>query len=153
MGEPEVFDRLDPVVDPDPAQGLTRQDRDAAVRAVMATMPPRSQTLLNMLMADPPMPYEQVAADLGIPIGSIGPTRQRCLRVLRAKCVSAGIEPRAPRPPPTSTPVPTVSSIWPPRCFDGPAGSPPPGPSTRRRRSATDRCQVRPPSPVLAWRW
>jgi RNA polymerase sigma factor (sigma-70 family) len=93
MGEPEVFDRLDPVVNDDPAVRLTRQDRDAAVRAVVATMPERSQTLLSMLMADPPMPYEQVAAGLGIPIGSIGPTRQRCLRVLRAKCVSAGIEP------------------------------------------------------------
>lgn len=93
MGEPEVFDRLDPVANDDPAEGLARQDRDAAVRAVMATMPARSQTLLSMLMSDPPMPYEQVAAGLGIPIGSIGPTRQRCLRVLRAKCVSAGIEP------------------------------------------------------------
>ncbi|MGI8777384.1 MAG: RNA polymerase sigma factor, partial [Acidimicrobiales bacterium] len=63
-----------------------------AVRQVVATMPERSQTLLGMLMADPPVPYDQVAASLGIPIGSIGPTRQRCLRALRAKCISAGIE-------------------------------------------------------------
>lgn len=93
MGETEVFDRLDSGGDDDPEVGLSRQDRAAAVRAVVATMPPRSQTLLSMLMADPPVPYQQVAAGLGIPIGSIGPTRQRCLRVLRARCVSAGIEP------------------------------------------------------------
>ena len=66
---------------------------DAAVREILITMPERSQALLRMLMADPPVPYGEIAAGLGIPVGSIGPTRQRCLRVLRAKCVSAGIVP------------------------------------------------------------
>jgi DNA-directed RNA polymerase specialized sigma24 family protein len=41
-----------------------------------------------MLMAmffDPDSPsYTQIAAELGIPEGSIGPTRGRCLRKLRA---------------------------------------------------------------------
>jgi len=92
VGESQLFDTVDPGVDDDPADGLVRRDRVAAIRAVVATMPERSQTLLGMLMADPPVPYDQVAAGLGIPIGSIGPTRQRCLRALRAKCVSAGIE-------------------------------------------------------------
>jgi len=92
VGDSEPFDTIDPVVDDDPVVALVRADRDAAVRQVVATMPERSQTLLGMLMADPPVPYDQVAAGLGIPIGSIGPTRQRCLRALRAKCVSAGIE-------------------------------------------------------------
>ncbi len=89
--EPEVLEAVDPPVDGDPASALARQDRDGALREVVATMPERSQALIRMLMADPPVSYGDVAAGLGIPIGSIGPTRQRCFRVLRAKCVSAGI--------------------------------------------------------------
>jgi len=89
--EPEVLDTVEPSVVDDPVSALARQDRVGAVREVVATMPERSQALLRMLMADPPASYVEVAAGLGIPIGSIGPTRQRCLRVLRAKCVSAGI--------------------------------------------------------------
>ena len=30
------------------------------------------------------VPYAQISAELGLPIGSIGPTRARCLRKLEA---------------------------------------------------------------------
>ena len=46
-------------------------------------LPPRCRELLGVLMATPPLPYVEIAALLGIPIGSIGPTRGRCLRQLR----------------------------------------------------------------------
>jgi hypothetical protein len=36
-----------------------------------------------MLIEDPPAPYAKISAELGIPIGSIGPTRSRCLDKLR----------------------------------------------------------------------
>jgi hypothetical protein len=36
-----------------------------------------------MLMRDPPVPYEEISRRLTIPIGSIGPTRARCLSKLR----------------------------------------------------------------------
>jgi hypothetical protein len=36
-----------------------------------------------MLIQDPPVPYVQISAELGIPVGSIGPTRRRCLAKLR----------------------------------------------------------------------
>jgi DNA-directed RNA polymerase specialized sigma24 family protein len=32
---------------------------------------------------DPPLSYAEIAARLGIPIGSVGPTRARCLDRLR----------------------------------------------------------------------
>ncbi len=89
--EPEVVEAVGSPVDDDPEFAFARQDRDGALRDVVATLPERSQALLRMLMADPPVSYGEVAAGLGIPIGSIGPTRQRCFKVLRAKCVSAGI--------------------------------------------------------------
>ena len=37
------------------------------------------QQLLALLTADPPVPYAQISARLGIPVGSMGPTRRRCL--------------------------------------------------------------------------
>ena len=36
-------------------------------------------------MADPPLSYQEISARLGIPIGSIGPTRARCIGVLRRR--------------------------------------------------------------------
>ena len=36
-----------------------------------------------MLMADPPTSYAEISDELGLPIGSIGPTRGRCLARLR----------------------------------------------------------------------
>ena len=37
-----------------------------------------------MLIQDPPVQYAQISAELGIPVGSIGPTRRRCLDKLRS---------------------------------------------------------------------
>jgi DNA-directed RNA polymerase specialized sigma24 family protein len=48
-----------------------------------AALPPSCQRLLRVLMADPPPSYQEAAAALGMPIGSIGPTRGRCLDRLR----------------------------------------------------------------------
>ena len=39
-------------------------------------------------MADPPLAYADVADLLGMKIGSIGPTRARCLDKLRGLCVA-----------------------------------------------------------------
>jgi RNA polymerase sigma factor (sigma-70 family) len=41
------------------------------------------QQLLRLLIADPPLPYERISELLDISIGSIGPTRARCLAKLR----------------------------------------------------------------------
>jgi DNA-directed RNA polymerase specialized sigma24 family protein len=38
---------------------------------------------MELLMADPPMSYADISDQLGLPIGSIGPTRGRCLARLR----------------------------------------------------------------------
>ena len=42
------------------------------------------QRLLRLLMTDPPLPYELISEQLCIAVGSIGPTRGRCLAKLRA---------------------------------------------------------------------
>jgi hypothetical protein len=42
-------------------------------------------------MADPAPSYAQVAAALDMPIGSIGPTRGRCLQQLRVLALGRGL--------------------------------------------------------------
>jgi len=64
-------------------EGLLAAERHAALREAFTRLPPRYQQLLTFLMADPPVPYAQISARLGIPVGAIGPTRGRCLNKLR----------------------------------------------------------------------
>jgi RNA polymerase sigma factor (sigma-70 family) len=63
---------------------LLAAERHAALREALSHLPPRHQQLLILLTHDPPAPYTQISATLGIPIGSIGPMRSRCLQQLRS---------------------------------------------------------------------
>jgi RNA polymerase sigma factor (sigma-70 family) len=58
-------------------------ERHAALREAYMHLPPRCQRLIGLLIEDPPVPYAQISARLGIPVGSIGPCRARCLDKLR----------------------------------------------------------------------
>jgi len=62
---------------------LLKAERQAALREAFTCLPPGCQRLLAMLIQDPPVPYAQISAELGIPVGSIGPSRARCLAKLR----------------------------------------------------------------------
>ena len=62
---------------------LLAAERAQMVREALSSLPPRSQQLLELLMADPPVSYTEISAELGLPVGSIGPTRMRCLARLR----------------------------------------------------------------------
>ena len=58
-------------------------ERNAALRAGLADLPQRCRQLLSMLISEPPRSYADIHAELGIPVGSIGPQRARCLERLR----------------------------------------------------------------------
>jgi RNA polymerase sigma factor (sigma-70 family) len=58
-------------------------ERNAALRTLFAELPPRCQQLLSMLLSDPPHSYAAIHEALGVPVGSIGPQRARCLDRLR----------------------------------------------------------------------
>jgi RNA polymerase sigma factor (sigma-70 family) len=62
---------------------LLADERAQEVRAAMTRLPSRWQQLLELLMADPPASYAEISDQLGLPVGSIGPTRGRCLDRLR----------------------------------------------------------------------
>jgi RNA polymerase sigma factor (sigma-70 family) len=61
-----------------------RADRARRLWSAFETLPERCRQLLRVLMASPPPSYADVSAALGLPVGSIGPTRGRCLGQLRA---------------------------------------------------------------------
>ncbi|WP_448628521.1 RNA polymerase sigma factor [Geodermatophilus sp. URMC 64] len=83
---------LDPFGDsgPQPADertdvdaGLLRAERDRAVRDGLAELPDLQRELLVLLTLDPPPSYRDISRRLGMPVGSIGPTRSRSLQRLR----------------------------------------------------------------------
>lgn len=61
-----------------------------------SALPDRCRTLLRVLMADPPPSYDEVGVALDMPIGSIGPTRARCIerlrRILEPTSIKSGSE-------------------------------------------------------------
>lgn len=68
---------------PDPDSGPIAEERESVVRAAWANLKPRCQELLLLLIADDPLGYKDLSKLLRMPVGSIGPTRGRCLEHLR----------------------------------------------------------------------
>lgn len=63
--------------------GLLLSERRAAVREGLAELTEKQRDFLLLLAADPPITYDEISRRTGMPIGSIGPTRSRCLNKLR----------------------------------------------------------------------
>lgn len=82
----------------DPSAGPEQHavDADTARRLwdLVATLPPRRQTLIRELFINNPRSYTEVAHDTGIPTGGIGPTRSRALRQLRHRLHERGLDQR-----------------------------------------------------------
>jgi RNA polymerase sigma factor (sigma-70 family) len=58
-------------------------DRAEAVRGALRQLPGRQRALLGLLHCGPAPSYETISSTLGVPVGSIGPTRGRALERLR----------------------------------------------------------------------
>ena len=71
-------------------------ERNALLRAALAALPESDQRLIALLLRDPPLSYAEIGELLGMPPGSIGPTRQRCLRRLSRSPLLAGLSDLAP---------------------------------------------------------
>ena len=81
--DPMADSRLQVVDRAEPDESLHRMERRRAVRAVIGELLPQHRELFRLLLADPQPSYSEISDRLGIPIGSIGPTRARCLARLR----------------------------------------------------------------------
>ena len=80
-GQP-TFDVL--VADVDHAGTLVADERRREVREAFGRLDENCRELLTvLLLADPPVPYDEASARLGRPIGALGPSRRRCLEKMR----------------------------------------------------------------------
>lgn len=83
---------VDPLVDPRlllvgafaPDENLQGTDRWRKLQSMIGDLKPVHRELIRLLFTDPQVSYSEISRRLGIPIGSIGPTRARCLRRLRS---------------------------------------------------------------------
>lgn len=69
--------------EPEIDEQLLAEERAQVVREALSCLPWRWRRLVELLMADPPVSYVDISNELGLPVGSIGPTRGRCLARLR----------------------------------------------------------------------
>ena len=68
---------------PLPDETLVRLEEQHRIRTALAGLDDRCHQLITMLYYEAePLPYSEIAAILGMPEGSIGPTRARCLKKL-----------------------------------------------------------------------
>jgi RNA polymerase sigma factor (sigma-70 family) len=82
---------LDELADdgPAPDHTLLTGERDTALWVALDSLAEPCQRLLRFLAADPAPSYQEVSTALAMPIGSIGPSRARCLDRLRRRMVDA----------------------------------------------------------------
>src|SRR5207244_49541 len=78
LPEPEI---------PPVAESLVQQTQEEQMlREAMTALSPQCRRLVELLFFETPSrPYTEVAAELGLAVGSIGFTRQKCLERLRAQ--------------------------------------------------------------------
>lgn len=69
--------------DPPAGDALIEAERDEALWRCFMRLSGRDQALLQLVLAEPRLGYDEIAAALEMPIGSIGPTRARALERLR----------------------------------------------------------------------
>ena len=69
---------------------VVESDERRRLWAAVERLPERCQRLLRIVAFENRPDYARLAADLGMPVGSIGPTRGRCLAKLRVALVQAG---------------------------------------------------------------
>ncbi len=81
---------------------LLLAERHAALREAFTRLLPACQLLIALLLEDPPVPYAEISARLGIQLGSIGPSRGRCVEKLR-------------RDPAIAALIDAEGAAWPPR--------------------------------------
>jgi RNA polymerase sigma factor (sigma-70 family) len=84
-------DRYDDAELDGPEVTALRREQQVLVRRALADLPDRHRELMELLIASPPVSYREISVRLGIPVGSIGPTRARILTHLREALAPVGL--------------------------------------------------------------
>lgn len=75
-----------------PEHDLLQEEARRAVRLAFSRLGDECRQLLRLLSVEPVPSYDEIAAALGRPRGSLGPTRRRCLDQMRQR-LPAGYQP------------------------------------------------------------
>jgi RNA polymerase sigma factor (sigma-70 family) len=83
----------EPVIPP-VAESIVQQTQDEqSLRDAIAALSPQCARLVHALFFETPArPYAEIAAELGLAVGSIGFTRQKCVERLRRSLVNSGYQ-------------------------------------------------------------
>ena len=74
-----------------PEKDVIEMENQQMMREALARLPERCSRLLNLLYhTDAPPEYRDIAELFGMPVGSVGPTRARCLQTLRKLLTELG---------------------------------------------------------------
>jgi RNA polymerase sigma factor (sigma-70 family) len=92
-----------PSTDPSPDEQVERHEDVARVRSALAQLGEACRELLTLLFSAE-MSYAEIAETIGRPIGSIGPTRQRCLAAMQRLLGDVAGATYDEAPPPRLTP-------------------------------------------------
>jgi RNA polymerase sigma factor (sigma-70 family) len=86
--EPDLYEPETPAI----AESLVQQTQEEQMlREAMKTLTPQCRQLIELLFFETPSrPYAEVAKELGLAIGSIGFTRQKCIERLRRQLDELG---------------------------------------------------------------
>ncbi|MEU7873031.1 sigma-70 family RNA polymerase sigma factor [Dactylosporangium sp. NPDC049140] len=72
-----------------PEESVLRAEEERLLWQTIRRLPDRCSRLLRAMGTDPVPTYAELAAALDVPVGSIGPTRARCLGQLRTLMAAA----------------------------------------------------------------
>jgi DNA-directed RNA polymerase specialized sigma24 family protein len=76
------------------AESLVQQTQEEQMlREAMGVLAPKCRRLIELLFFETPSrPYSEVASELGLAVGSIGFTRQKCIDRLRRRLGELGLD-------------------------------------------------------------
>ena len=83
VDDPDLVLASSPDPAPGPATPVIDEDRARRLWAAVGRLSERCQRLLRVVAFSERPDYASLSSDLGMPVGSIGPTRGRCLKKLR----------------------------------------------------------------------
>lgn len=66
-----------------PYETLVEDERRSVLSRALGTLPARQRNLMTLIASEATPDYKQIGATLGMPVGSIGPTRARCMARLQ----------------------------------------------------------------------
>ncbi|MFD9359034.1 sigma-70 family RNA polymerase sigma factor [Streptomyces sp. NPDC060031] len=78
----------------EPEDALLHGEENRALRSAVARLPGRCPELMGALLSPRDLTYREIAGELGISQGSLGPVRSRCLGCLRRMLAAEVAAPR-----------------------------------------------------------